>query len=328
MATHLSSPLRLTLLLLVTLAVTSACDPADFESFNRISKLRVLAFVVDPPEVAPGEEVSVSPVVGTAPDGGPLFWSWQLCLATRGPSEFFRCPERLGDDVPFPNVIASSQDEVFTFTQDLLDDGTLRQICEVLNSPAVTLPSFVELPVCEIGLPLRLVLRVCEGEPDCDDLDAEIASRTLVLLFDEEAARADRNVNPAIAGLMIDDQIVRAGEPTVIRLDDPERELQLTALVNAAVAQRFEPFARRGEPDAEVLEQLRLTWFSTAGDLGKGVGFFADGIATLEELQANTLSFADEPPAEPLTVGIWLVLRDNRQGAATIYREIIVEPAP
>lgn len=316
-------------LLIGLLALGAGCNDVDFEEFSEVTKLRILGLEASPPGVAPDESVELSATVGTGPETGTLFYQWEICLLSEGAANFYRCADDI-DEAPFPNTIASSTDESFVFEQNLLDDEALSAACDLLDQAAdIELPDFISLPQCLEGLPVRVRLKICEDAPDCADLDAEIASRELVFLFEDNAARADRNANPLASALFINDLEVESGEVPVFQLADSDEELELRAEIAASEAQLFAPLEERGgERLEEEREQLQLTWFSTAGSLDKERGFFAEEIADLEELQTNTLSFSTMEIEQGREVTIWGVLRDNRGGLSSFERTIRVEATP
>lgn len=316
-------------LLVCLFALGAGCNEVNFEEFSEVTKLRILGLEASPPGVAPDESVALSATVGTGPETGPLFYQWEICLLSEGAANFYRCAEDI-DEAPFPNTLASSTDESFVFEQNLLDDAALNTACDLLDQAAdIELPDFISLPQCLEGLPVRVRLKICEDAPGCDDIDAEIASRELVFLFEDSAARADRNANPEVAALFIDELEIESSDVPVYQLVDSDGELELRADIAASEAQSFAPLEERdGERLEEEREQLQLTWFSTAGSLDKERGFFAEEIADLEELQTNTLSFSTTELQEGRNVTIWGVLRDNRGGLSSFERTIRVELAP
>lgn len=331
----------LTLGLLLGSLSLGACADNDFEQFYEITKLRILGIAAEPAGVAPGETVVFEAVTAKPDDAAETFYRWQICVLTDGPDHYYRCSDRPlfagpEGDAPAPaglsNVLAEGAGPRWSFTQDQATNEQLLDACEFLaRADSYDLPDFVELPACKSGFPVHVRVEACQGRmPPCDD--PEIALHRFTLLLDEAAARSDRNQNPAILGLLAEnDPVSDDDRPTIAAQADGS--VRLTALVPTNEAQRYTPVERFDPatrsivyaPEAEQ-EILNLSWFSTAGELDRNGYYSADGRAPIEELQTNVLSFDIDTFDEPVDVHLWLVLRDDRRGLSYLERRFRVTP--
>lgn len=320
--TRLSRLLRAGIPLLSLVAI--ACGGELEEQYN-VDRLRVLGVVAEPPGVAYGESVELTPIIARGLERTEsLHYEWQVCLFSGGIDTFFACPEAVGD-VPFPNILAQGNDPTLTFDQDFLDPDSLEALCAALDEVASSpdLPPGLTLPKCGSGLPATVRVKVCEETPGCDDLDAEIATRTLTLVRDEHKDRADRNQNPEILSLSVDGILAQEDGSTVITLTKAkDQDLELLVDIPRSSIQRYTPTRPPGEEVSEREEDLRLSWHVTVGDFFKSQGFYMEGKATYEELLENKVSFDLSEITLPTEIRFWLVLRDNRGGYGWLERSV------
>jgi hypothetical protein len=319
------------------MSLVTGCSDADFEEFYEITKLRVIGIAAEPPDVAPEETVEFEAVTATPDEFGDVFYAWQMCILTDGADEFYACSDdsiSTGEDsFEFPNVLAEGTGREFEFTQNLFSAEELIEACTILaQAQDFDLPDFIEVPACTDGFPVYVRVVACEGqEPPCEE--PEIAYRRYKLLLQSQAERDDRNNNPLLRGVLVENEEVSEGETPSFTLNE-ERELKLTALVNADQAEEYLPVDSFDFTTQSVVfeeetqrEILGLSWFSTAGDMDRNGFYSADGRAPIEELQTNVLSFDEGEIESPTVVQLWLVLRDQRDGLAWIQRAIEVRPA-
>lgn len=335
---HAQTSALLLAVLLGLSALCGGCTDADFEELYEIKKLRVIGIAATPPDVASGETVEFEAITAT-PDGfGDVFYRWQICVFTDGPDKFYRCSDQSiaddsGDDLPISNILAEGSGETFTFEQNLLSPDDLVQACVLLAQAqeSISLPDFVQLPVCEQGLPVYVRVEACAGEePPC--ADPEVAFRRYSFLLESIAVRDDRDTNPPVSGLLVNDREVVEGEVPSF-MANADREVRLTALVSTEASQDYLPIDRFNANTQMVEfqeegkgELLRMSWFVTEGGVDR-FGFYSpDGRAPIEELQSNVLSFDKDDFDGPKQVHIWLVLRDGRSGVSYIERRFEVQP--
>lgn len=303
------------LALALALVAIAGCDEMDFEEFGEISKLRTLAVRVDPPEIGPGEAAVIDALVAGA--DGPMRMTWELCLFTDGPDEFYRCSEQDGEVLGA--VIGQTPEVVIPYDLVVESIGDVESICSELED--VELGDFVSLPDCDRGFPftVRLTVELADGEGD----DREIATAGLLLLTEDEAALDRANVPPEIEGLVVSGVATRG---QLVELPLTEEPLALQALVEPDTA--AEEYARIEEDgtESEERERLQLSWFATHGMMERTRTFFAEGTVSTAELQSNELNLTKG--TTPATVGdegtIYIVLRDNRGGVDFLSRSFVV----
>ena len=307
---------RHVVLLCALAAFASACEDPGFEEVGEISKLRVLAIRVDPPEIGPGEVAQIDAlVVGTEE---VVRYEWEVCLFTDGPDEFYRCSEQ--DEEVLGAAIGTAPETALPY--DLIEEvvGDIDVICAELAE--IELGDFASLPSCERGLPvtIRLTVEVREGQGD----DREVATARLLLLNEDEAASGSANVRPILDGLLVDD-VSSVGVPREVALD-PESEVRLQALVEPdTAAESYEETGEDGE-STEERERLQLTWFSTHGRFERTWTFFAEDSVLPAELQSNLLNLTNGSLEAAVgdTGELYVVLRDSRGGLDFLRQPFVV----
>lgn len=226
-----SQPSALVLRLLFPLALLAGCNGNMLEEQFTVSKLRVLAVRAEPPDLAPGETVTLDALVvdprhdrcldavtggsGAPADClsaevvGPPTLHWELCLFDQGATNLYRCGTI--PDLP-PEVtrrdLGSGATASIAYSAIVPDPAFIAQACSQLAS--ADLPDFVEIPSCRRGLPVTIRLtaiaagadlagrttdQFCLDEPS----ECEIAKKSLTLLLPEKVG--ERNHNPRIEAL-------------------------------------------------------------------------------------------------------------------------------
>lgn len=309
--------------------VSVGCMDADFESVSMISKLRLLSLEATPPEVAPGESVTFRAALAAPMDApAPQGFAWSVCLLDEGADAYYRCAEGF-DGFGFSNTLFASSDEEPVFTQDLLTNDDLHLACEMLDRAASDDRIPAELagafPSCTTGLPVRVRLAVCEDAPTCEDTDAVITTKKIVLLFEENAGREDRNVNPPVFGLTIDGVTPTPGTPHEIVFSDEAQVLDLMLLANAErSAQRFEDLSEDAPPGTPARETLQTDWYASGGELRSTRRYFREGITSNEEFRHNRILLDPATLRDSEIVRIWVIIRDSRGGASHVSQDIVV----
>lgn len=310
---------------------TAACSDLNFESVTRVSKVRVVNLEMTPPDVAPLETAQIAGTLVHPPEQNPtLHYEWKLCVFDGGSGNYFECPDEL-PSLPLPNILFESTDAAPQFVQEQFTDEALRTICDSLASAAdsALIPAefAASLPRCVTGLPVRLRLKVCEDQPDCDNSKATIISKKVNLIFEAFRDRADRNENPVIYGLTIGGVEATDTVPLEVLLDGAETELEVELAAHVLEsAQRFYAIdAKTGVPeDEESREELQTDWYSTAGDYKGSRRYFREGRSSDVEFRRNTITFKQDSVQDGQSVMIWVTLRDSRGGSAHIQREIVL----
>lgn len=209
----------------------AGCNGNMLEEQSTVSKLRVLAVRAEPPDLAPGETVTLDALVvdprhdrcldavtggsGASADClspevvGPPTLHWEVCLFDQGATNLYRCGTI--PDLP-PEVtrrdLGSGATASIDYSAIVPAPSFIEQACGQLAS--ADLPDFVEIPSCRRGLPVTIRLtaiaaganlagrttdQFCLDQP----ADCEIAKKSLTLLLPDKVA--ERNSNPRIEGL-------------------------------------------------------------------------------------------------------------------------------
>jgi hypothetical protein len=222
-ARHLSSVL--------IVGLFAGCAGEMLESAKTVSKLRILAVRAEPPDLAPGETVTLDALVvdprhdrciepvgagsGAPADctspavvGSPTLY-WELCLFDEGANNLYRC----GTIPDLPSEVSrrdlgTGATASIAYNAIVPAPSFIEQACSQLAS--ADLPDFVELPSCRRGLPVTIRLTAIAAGADlagrttdqfCLDepADCEIAKKSLTLLLPDKVA--ERNSNPRIEAL-------------------------------------------------------------------------------------------------------------------------------
>lgn len=303
----------------LALALGASGCGRDFEPFNLVNKLRVLAIQADPPAVAPGETAVLRALV-YEPDGDEVSYRWSWCPLTTGSLGGFECAVSEaelrdlaesfvpGSGALVPSFDLGSEPEAafdYSFSPVLMQG-----LCELLTS--FEAPSFVSLPDCEESLVVSITLEVTAGD------EAVTAIKELPVYFDE--AGAD-NENPAIGEVTA---ALGDGGPAVLPEDGlatllANRRHDLVVDVPIASAQVFQPSPTEDDPQpASRRESLFMTWFVTGGDTTDNRTTFIEDEIPLEELGSNRwLTPRDQPETT-----LFLVLQDERGGVGWTWRDV------
>lgn len=303
------------------------CTDADFESVTEVSKPRIVDIMESPVGVAPDEELVITPVVLTPQDTAEtLYLSYELCIFDQGPAQLYRCVEEL--PIPFPNILAEGEGDSFTFRQSLLSNQNLHEICAILagESDAIDIPpeALASLPQCTTGLPIQIRVKMCVDAADCDDDQAVIARKQTHLLFEESAARTDRNTNPRIDGLFFEGVEMLEGVPHPVEILDTEREFELRLAIDLSEAAQY--FTRSDSPPESepIREELETRWFATTKGLSSSKRYYREGITRDDELHENKITFDEKILEDGEIVDLWVVLRDSRLGSSVIHRQFVM----
>lgn len=309
--------------------VSVGCMDADFESVSMVSKLRLLGLEATPPEVAPGESTSLAAVIATPTDApAPQGFAWSVCLLDEGADAYYRCAEGF-DGLGFSNTLFTSDAETPVFTQDLLTNEQLHFACEMMaraaSDPAIPAELAGALPTCTTGLPVRVRLAVCEDSPTCEDADAHIVTKKMLLLFEEHANREDRNANPPAHGLAINGVANAPGTAHELVLSEANEVLDLLLVATAeSTAQRFEDLSDDAPTDPAARETLQTDWYTTSGELRSTRRYFREGITNDDEFRRNRISLDPATLVDGEIVRLWVIIRDSRGGASHVHQDIIV----
>lgn len=297
---------RLLLLLLAPwLLLAGGCQEFDFEERWELRKLRTVAVVASPPEVGPGETVTLQ-AVSHAPSG-TVTHTWELCLFPGRPDEGYPCevPEEL-EGLP---AVALGEGDTVSLTNPLPAEE-IDAFCDQILAATGT--------ACALGLPVTLRVTARVGSEE------RVSIRPLLLLTSAAAEREDRNTNPTPLALTWNGTVLSPDSITSVQAPADDDELLLQLVVDPTDAQAFRD-PRTDEPREET---LTAAWYTSAGELEYSRTFFGNR-APLAELQRNVLrSTADRPIVPGEEVALIVVLRDNRGGVGVLRRSVRVADGP
>ena len=289
----------LALVALVWASIAGGCSEPDFEETWEVKRLRLLAVQVEPPEVGPGESVTLRALVVQPGSGVPQL-RWQLCLAVDRSLPDAPCvgvPLDGGDAV---DVLWEGEGAEIAFTSPL-SGAEVEVLCEALRT--------FRAESCALGLPLVWRLEAA-GAAD----QRLVATRELLLLTEAAAARDDRNRNPTLGPLLIGDQPITEADGSVTIVWDGASDIELAFETDTSASQVYDDPRSPGERRRE---ELRASWFVEEGELERSVTYFAEGIAALDELTSNLWSTTSRRPLPTdQELRLWVVLRDSRNGVA------------
>lgn len=302
---------------LVALVALAGCAE-DWDPFNRLTSLRVLAVQSEPVAPITGETTTLTPLVYTPPDVevGSYAWSWcpfagpasegSPCLVTE--EEARELAGGAADTIP-PFDLGDEPTATF---ENTIDPDLLAALCAgVGDVPALT--------DCQAGFPVQIRLTVTTEDEEI------VTVRTLYLRFDEES---EPNANPTLDGLAaeIDGEEVALGDTPEVTL--PRRQ---ETVITADVPEESSEEYTRVRDDGEVeqrREQLLLTWFIESGDTSDERTVFIDGSVALEDATENAWEPAGEDDYERDESLLLVVLRDGREGVTWRSARVALEPDP
>jgi hypothetical protein len=296
---------RSLLLGLIAVALTgTACGP-DFDPFNRLTSLRVLAIRSEPPLPGPGETASLSALVYSPADDPPVSYEWSWCPLT-GPA-----------DQGYPCLVTGEQ------IAQLEQAGVSLPPFDLGTGPTATLPHAInplvlaelcagaaglpQLPACEGGFPVQVRFTVRSAA------SAVTAVRQLRLRFQPDA---EPNQNPSIEGLMArqDGAFVPMAPQAPLTLPRDEETL-IRAVVTESASEEYAGKDNDQQP-ARVREQLVLTWFVESGDTRSEHTSFIFGQVPLDSFRENRWTPARTKKYPAPQSRVIVVLRDSRGGVS------------
>lgn len=308
-------------------ALAVACGP-EFDPFNEVIGLRVLAVRAEPPAIASGETAELDALVHE-PDGGAASYRWSWCPMTLGSATGFECAVseedlRAGIDEVAPGASAlippydlgSEPTAAFPYS---VPAAAISALCDAIASESA--PAFIELPECGDSLTITIRLEVEAGG------EAEIAVKQLPLLLEGAGAA---NANPSV-GEVFAAPSSEGVDPRVDGVALPEdaaapllagTRYDVAAEVPEDAAQAFVPAPTDDEPHpTEERETLFLTWFVTGGETGAVRTGFIDGDESMDDLEENDWKTPDAESGGG-EAELILVLQDNRGGVAWTRRSV------
>lgn len=290
--------------------VAGACVMDDFEQRFEVSQPRILAMEAEPPDIGPGEDM-IFRLHLASPEPVDVSVRWTLCLLAGGPQDAYAC--RAFPELGALDRVVLGEGQEIRWTNPL-DEVLIDELCEAAADTG--------LLDCSEGLPLDLRAEVWFGVPVGPP--DRVALRRIRLLDEALALRADRNRNPSLDSLLMEDIVLPKDDVVSFprRAERGEESwYDLLVPLQADAAQTW------SHPDSgeERVEQLRASWFATGGELERARSFLGPR-APLSEVQSNRIRFNEDFPASPgATQRLWVVLRDDRGGVSVISRRFRIE---
>jgi hypothetical protein len=276
-----------------------------------VKTLQVVGWKAEPPEAAPGSNVTLQ-VVALAPGGpvDPTATSWTFCHAAKPLDE-----DRV---VTASCLVAGAPDAVGDPVQVALPTDACRLFGPDTPQPAPGAPPTRPRDADATGgyfqpvtMALGDALAVGLERVTCDLPDASLA-----------AARAFQaayhpNQNPMLTGLALS----VGGAPVDPAAVPAGAALLVTATWTADALETFPVFDRASGTIVDVQETLVGSWYVTTGDLAQPAVEIADAAV----VSAGT---GWTVPAGTSTAELVFVLRDSRGGADVARMAIAITPGP
>lgn len=287
--------------------LAQACAP-EFDPYNELEGLRVLAVRAEPAQVQVGESTTLDALYYNDTDED-ITRTWSLCPWPTDPNIGFECPvdQKLldaawrtakldGDALSLARGTAETASFVFPGTQE--DAQALcRALAERIGSAATVLPD------CDERWDWMVRLDARAGRARVDT----VKSVTLLLTDDQIANR-----NPRLTGLSVEQkgrrEALSAQKPLELAVDG-DHVLRVSVADDAA--EMYRPVLVEGEPDrGEEREALTFTWFVDAGSTDRTRSTYKDGVESLAKATKNEWY----APERARDARIFVVVRDQRGG--------------
>jgi hypothetical protein len=302
---------------LLALCALAACGE-DFDPFNRLTSLRVLAVQSEPVAPLTGETAVLTPLTYAPPGVAIERYRWEWCPFPGSSSDGSPCLVTEDEARDLAGAAADTLppfdlgDEPTAAFENSLDPDLLSALC----AGAAQVPALAD---CEGGFPVQVKLTV-------ETADEEIVTlRRLRLRFDPDS---EPNANPTIEGLTaeVGGEEVELGDAPDVSL--PRRsETTIHAQVPEEASERYTRLDDDGQPE-ERSERIILTWFVESGDTGDERTIFIEDSVSLEDATENEWEpdgEDDYPDDESLLV---VVVRDGREGVTWRSGRVALEPDP
>lgn len=327
---------RYVFLFVCCMLVASCGSNNGFDGTTRIESPKIIAITHTPAGLAPNENTVFEPVVALPfYSQGEAFYDWQLCVFADGAEGQFACHKEV-PGLPIDNLIATSKEPRFVFTQGVITQQMLNEVCLSYKQQAVNAGMDVALaeqsPACTEGMNVTLRLKLCMHKPDCEDNEAVITTKSVALLRDDYANNPERNQNPIIRSLRIDGEKAHASMPTVLKITQEIQDFPLSLDVDLnESAQFFSLLIMEQSPDGKidghierVQEQLKVNWYATGGVFSKASGRIETTNTALSNLTDNTLTLDARDFDDGEQIKIWAVLQDSRMGTDAVEYTVSV----
>ena len=308
---------------LTSLLFLSGCSE-EFEPFNEVRKLRILAIQAEPPTLMPGETSDIRALV-FEPEGELVEYQWDWCPLRTGSEAGFECAiteqeliEAASELDPIAAALIPSYDlgtDQEVSLEHFLSEEVLDAFCGEGQTSELPFPGVGELPECGDFLTISLRLTVYDG------VDTAQAIKNVRFALNTSLVP---NTNPVFSGVFARLEGESASQFEVLDEDSifnmaVNSKYELESDINEASAEIFTPSPTNDEPNPEPQsERLFLTWFVTDGETEFGRTGFIDGVLSFEDLTKNNYF----TPSDSGTAQFFLVIQDERGGVDWITRTI------
>ena len=323
---------------LAVLAAAGCVEP-DFEPATRVSRPRVLAIVADRPEVAPGEDARLWPLIAGA-EGRAVELRWVMCPSAdafagsgfAGAGAFGAGgAEQFGGAVADPGcepggtftTALAVEDGVALVPGECADPaapwGCTRGIAAIVDALAASggaPPELAALLVDAIGVPITVSVELF--------VDGALAERAFKRVA--VTRRAALGSNPPAPRFAIGDvwMSARAGDPRDCVPERGERpvvsglaEVRLRPDPDDAAWLEAFPVVALDGALVEGRENAYYAWYSTAGELDPAIS-----LAPVRD----TIWLSPDVPG---TYALWLVVRDGHLGVSACLADVdVVDVVP
>jgi hypothetical protein len=292
---------RKTILSLLALGAV-ACGP-EFDPYNELGGLRVLAVRAEPAELAEGQSSTLDAFIHEGASGAPTL-RWSLCPWPSDPNAGFACPlDQAGWQAAWQAAGLSGQAPSLELgtgpAASLSFPGTRAQakaLCEVLEQNVAASPMVP--PDCARSWPWTVRLSTRAGSASIETVK-DVAVLT--------AAGLVPNRNPTLTALRAAEHVLgelpldlTAGAKHALRVEVPDSAIET-----------YVPASAWGEPPKPAeKESLLFTWFVDQGSTEHIHTSFKEGIEALAPATRNEW----EAPDEGGEARLYVVVRDPRGG--------------
>ncbi len=321
------TPSKIAHVLLAATAVFALACEVDFEdgSMAVLRKPEILSVVLDPPEAAPGEQVTASFLI--ADNRGVIEGQSNLWIPMGKESsdeaamiETLMAMDLTLDDLAEPTLAFTvPPKEMFGFDKDGFGGLPLSVAAAPMDGPAGETPA-VEL---------------LEGlDQHLSSGAMKMAMRTLMV-----SDRPETNENPHVVSVHSGTKGKQGNELTVVRSDDDDiAAARQAAMDNPLVLQAGSTiwFNVAVEDDGNVEEDVRYQWISTGGDFfGYRERVQEWETPAYSDLEAGDIDQTDmenvDPRTDPNLRPVWLIVRDdlaqNQLGQSWAEFYVRIKPA-
>jgi hypothetical protein len=289
-------------LAILSVLALGACAP-EFDPYNELGGLRVLAVRAEPPELSEAESTSLDALIHRGEGEAPAL-HWSVCPWPSDPNGGFECAVTpstwqaawkaagLGGEASALDL-GTGDSAALTFPGTLAQAKKLCHYLERAVAAAVMVP-----PDCERSWPWTVRLSTRAGAAHIET----VKDVTLLL-----TANARPNQNPTLTSLRADEKLLgampielAAGDKHALRIEVPD-----------SAAETYLPTPALGQPQQPpVKESLLFTWFVDQGSTENVHTSFKEGIEALE----NAIENEWEAPDEGGDARLYVVVRDPRGG--------------